>query len=245
MKKTARGFTLLEVLVALAVVAVIAVLSWRGLTEVTRSAERVNAVDAEQALLTATFNQLERDLAMLQLGLETAPGQQADVLLVDGQSLRISGTRRLPEQPPYREAVVWQLSTDGLIRVVQRLDTGTQGNPVPATRSEPLRFQGWQVRFFREGTGWQTVLSQGPIKLASDFKLELEGTAMTALSARFAQATPVSGKTGADSGQDGTPATGADGGQTTPAGVIRAVELALTHPRFGTVRRVLLTGGVY
>lgn len=45
--KPQRGFTLLEVLIALGIVAVISILSWQGLEEVLRSANRVTQVDEQ------------------------------------------------------------------------------------------------------------------------------------------------------------------------------------------------------
>ena len=47
MNKNAKGFTLLEVLIALGIVSVISILSWQGLQEVLRSANRVTEVDEQ------------------------------------------------------------------------------------------------------------------------------------------------------------------------------------------------------
>ena len=47
MNHNAKGFTLLEVLIALGIVSVISILSWQGLQEVLRSANRVTAVDEQ------------------------------------------------------------------------------------------------------------------------------------------------------------------------------------------------------
>lgn len=57
-----RGFTLLEVIVAVALLAVIAVLSLRGIDSVLRSRERLTAAAAELDALTVCFTQLEEDL---------------------------------------------------------------------------------------------------------------------------------------------------------------------------------------
>lgn len=56
------GFTLLEVIVAVALLAVIAVLSLRGIDSVLRSRERLTAAAAELDALTVCFTQLEEDL---------------------------------------------------------------------------------------------------------------------------------------------------------------------------------------
>ena len=56
------GFTLLEVIVAVALLAVLAVLSLRGIDSVLRSRERLSAAAAELDALTVCFTQIEEDL---------------------------------------------------------------------------------------------------------------------------------------------------------------------------------------
>jgi general secretion pathway protein J len=56
------GFTLLEVIVAVALLAVIAVLSLRGIDSVLRARERLSAAAAELDALTVCFAQIEEDL---------------------------------------------------------------------------------------------------------------------------------------------------------------------------------------
>ena len=56
------GFTLLEVIVAVALLAVLAVLSLRGIDSVLRARERLSAAAAELDALTVCFTQIEEDL---------------------------------------------------------------------------------------------------------------------------------------------------------------------------------------
>ncbi len=57
-----RGFTLIELLVAAALLAVLAVLSWRGLDAVLESRRRIVAASDELRSLTLAFSQLDEDL---------------------------------------------------------------------------------------------------------------------------------------------------------------------------------------
>lgn len=57
-----RGFTLIELLVAVALMAILAILCWRGLDSVLRSRDRINAASDELRALTAAFTQMDDDL---------------------------------------------------------------------------------------------------------------------------------------------------------------------------------------
>jgi general secretion pathway protein J len=57
-----RGFTLLELLIAAALLAVLAVLSWRGLDSVLVARERIVATSDELRSLTMAFAQMDEDL---------------------------------------------------------------------------------------------------------------------------------------------------------------------------------------
>ena len=58
----ARGFTLVELLIAAALMAVLAVLSWRGLDAVLESRRRIVEASDELRSLTLAFSQLDEDL---------------------------------------------------------------------------------------------------------------------------------------------------------------------------------------
>jgi general secretion pathway protein J len=57
-----RGFTLIELLIAAALLAVLAVLAWRGLDSVLASRQRIVAASDELRSLTLAFAQLDEDL---------------------------------------------------------------------------------------------------------------------------------------------------------------------------------------
>ncbi|MEZ5740217.1 MAG: prepilin-type N-terminal cleavage/methylation domain-containing protein [Burkholderiaceae bacterium] len=57
-----RGFTLLELLVAVALMAILAVLCWRGLESVLTSRDRITAASNEMRALSTAFTQIDEDL---------------------------------------------------------------------------------------------------------------------------------------------------------------------------------------
>ena len=61
----ARGFTLIEMLVAIALLAVIALLSWRGLDATIRGRDDIASNLAQTRLLGRYFSQLQFDLTNL------------------------------------------------------------------------------------------------------------------------------------------------------------------------------------
>lgn len=58
----ARGFTLLELLVAVALLSVLAVLGWRAMDSVLRSRDRIVQSSDDLRALSAAFGQLEQDV---------------------------------------------------------------------------------------------------------------------------------------------------------------------------------------
>jgi general secretion pathway protein J len=60
--RRARGFTLIELLIAAALLAVLAVLSWRGLDAVLASRKQIVAASDELRALMVAFSQLDEDL---------------------------------------------------------------------------------------------------------------------------------------------------------------------------------------
>ena len=61
-KRSARGFTLLELLVAVALLGVLAVLSWRGMDSVLRGRDRIVSASDDLRSLSVAMTQMEEDL---------------------------------------------------------------------------------------------------------------------------------------------------------------------------------------
>jgi general secretion pathway protein J len=86
--KTLRGFTLIELMVAIGIMALMAILSWRGLDGMTRAQSQLQTRADEVLALQAGLGQWGADLdAMVQL-------PQVQPLDWDGRALRL--TRRTP-----------------------------------------------------------------------------------------------------------------------------------------------------
>jgi general secretion pathway protein J len=157
--KRGRGFTLVEVLVALTLMAVLAGLAWRGIDGVA-SARRASEEHVERTLRTGTvIAQLEQDLQALH------DSALVPALAFDGATLRL--VRR---QEGGLQVVAWAL----------REGRWTRWNSAVVTRGSALQdawfasqqllgnepgqltlledVQGWQVYFFRDNA-WSNAQS--------------------------------------------------------------------------------------
>ncbi|RJG03407.1 PulJ/GspJ family protein [Noviherbaspirillum sedimenti] len=106
-----RGFTLVELLVAITILAIVAVLGWRGLDSIVRARVALNA-DLEQTRgLQLAFAQMQRDCSQI-VDLETIP----DRLPIMVEPGRIVLVRQVfaEDQPTRIQLVAYNL-TDGVL----------------------------------------------------------------------------------------------------------------------------------
>jgi general secretion pathway protein J len=167
--RPARGFTLVEVLVALLVMAVMAGLAWRGIDGIVRSRD-VSQSRLEQSLrLNTVLAQWEQDL----LSVQETPA--APAIAFDGATLRL--TR---QQDQGMQVVAWSLrgGGDGNRGVIQRW-----AGPVTTNRADlqeqwlaTQQFLGnetgqlrtlegvtsWQLYFFRSNA-WSNAQSSADV----------------------------------------------------------------------------------
>jgi general secretion pathway protein J len=163
----AAGFTLVEVLVALVIMAIMSLIAWQGVDGIVRARES-NQVRLEQTLrLETVIAQWEQDLAALQ------ESTAVPALTCDGQSVRI--TRRAEGG---MQVVAWALRPDATHSMWQRwasqpvtTTSGLQENWMRTQQfqgNEPgqLRALGgleqWQVYFFRNNA-WSNCQSTGDV----------------------------------------------------------------------------------
>ena len=156
-----RGFTLVEVLIALLVMAVMSGLAWRGVDAMLRSREQSQAHLERSARLQTVMAQLQQDLDQIH------EGREFPALQFDGRHLRL--TRRHPQGV---QVVVWFV-VDGALR---------RWADAPATQLDPLRrsfersgqaltlaataleaqpgISDWQLAYFF-GNAWSNAQSTG------------------------------------------------------------------------------------
>jgi len=176
-----RGFTLIEVLVAVVIMAIMSLMAWQGVDGIVRARDS-NQVRLELTLrLETVISQWEQDLASLQ---QTTA---VPTLTCDGQTVRL--TRRTEGG---MQVVAWSLRPDSNNAMWQRW----AGPPVTTTTAlqemwlRSQQFQGgepgqlkaltgldqWQVYFF-QGNAWANCQSTGNVAAAASGPAAGTGTA--------------------------------------------------------------------
>ena len=148
----AKGFTLVEMLVAIGLMALMAVICWRGLVYVADQRQTVTREAGEIAELVRTFAQMERDLAeRVPNAALPAPTTPTDLPLAVGVFPSAGGAvafevARFVPQPgaaPQAVRVLYRLNGSGLARSTRALgDNRAPGNEVvllPGARTLHVR----------------------------------------------------------------------------------------------------------
>jgi general secretion pathway protein J len=105
-----RGFTLIELLVAIAILAVIAVLSWRGLDQIVRARETISRSMEDERVFAQFFDQLRIDARLA--ATEDEVGQPS--ISVGGDTLQFVRRFGIPGDAPRLQVVRYKVS-DGRV----------------------------------------------------------------------------------------------------------------------------------
>ncbi|RZF31046.1 prepilin-type N-terminal cleavage/methylation domain-containing protein [Paraburkholderia sp. UYCP14C] len=109
----ARGFTLIELLVAIAILAVIAVLSWRGLDQIIRGRTTITNAMEDERVFAQLFDQIRIDARQAASDDETT---QVSAISVAGNTLQIVRHIVLPGTAPRLQVVRYQISSGRVVR---------------------------------------------------------------------------------------------------------------------------------
>lgn len=158
------GFTLLELLVAISVMATVSVIAWRGLdTLVSTRARLAPEGDEVRALLTA-FGQVDRDLAQTinptLFALTAAP---VTVTAIGGQAA-LSITRLAavdPGAPSALQVIGYRVEDGFLVRSASRPMRGRGAIAAEEVTNVRLleRVKSLRLRVWRDGQGWVDPLA--------------------------------------------------------------------------------------
>ncbi|MFX1679710.1 prepilin-type N-terminal cleavage/methylation domain-containing protein [Mitsuaria sp. CC2] len=158
-RRAARGFTLIEVVVALVVMAIMSVMAWRAVSALTTSRERNEAAMDRAETLQTLIRQWELDLR------EVQKSDVFDALTFDGATLRVTRRRETGLQ-----LVAWQLKEGRLARWESQTlnsadalrDAWFRSQQLSAKEMRELpgldRVTGWQMYFFQRGA-WANAQS--------------------------------------------------------------------------------------
>ncbi|MBI5254970.1 MAG: prepilin-type N-terminal cleavage/methylation domain-containing protein [Burkholderiales bacterium] len=217
-----QGFTLVEVLVALLIMAVLATLGWRGIDSMARTREVAQAASERTLRLAAIVSQFEQDVQAVQ-AVDVVPS-----LAFDGNALRL--VRRTDAG---MQVVVWSL-LEGRWRRWASAGTGRAGELQQAwlasqqlLGNEPQQIpllegaSGWQVYFYRDNA-WTNAQSSGDLATAVADQAAAAAAAAAAQGGGGTAGTPPAGTPPAGTPPAGTPAPRRE---KLPTGVRLQIEL--------------------
>jgi len=142
----ARGFTLIELLVAIAILAVIAVLSWRGLDQIIRGRTTITNAMEDERVFAQLFDQMRID-ARQAASDDEAGGEAA--ISVSGNTLQIVRHMVLPGAAPRLQVVRYQISSGHVVRYA----SPPIGNAGELRRAQHGGDEGWSAVPLMGGVG--------------------------------------------------------------------------------------------
>ena len=124
------GFTLIELLVAISLMAVVAVLGWRGLDSIANTRDKLDQSLTNTRGLQAAFTQLQLDASQI---LSAAQSGEQPTLWSDGRGLSLLRRVAHSEQPTRLLRVTYRIQNGELLRETESLAPGlVPDSPQPA-----------------------------------------------------------------------------------------------------------------
>ncbi|OMG69837.1 PulJ/GspJ family protein [Burkholderia ubonensis] len=107
-----RGFTLIELMIAIAILAVVAVLAWRGLDQIMRGRDKVSSAMEDERIFAQMFDQMRIDAR--RAATDDEAGQPA--LGVAGNTLQIVRTFDAPGAAPRLQVIRYRIASGRVVR---------------------------------------------------------------------------------------------------------------------------------
>jgi len=164
MKPAQQGFTLIEVMVAIMLMAVVSLIAWRGLDSVTRADQHLQASTEQTEVLLRALNQMQRDIS-LHASVELTPPEATQteglaavtVRSSDSKGFRLDVIRSAPMAGDGLQRVRWWLKGDALYRAAA---PARDRYPLPAAKDGVVVLTGvsdLQVRVWEADKGWRQL----------------------------------------------------------------------------------------
>ncbi len=169
MNRSEQGFTLIEVMVAIMLMAVVSVIAWRGLDSVTRADQHLQASSEQTEVLLRALNQMQRDISLRASVELNAPdpaknsAEKVDGLAAvtvrssDSKGFRLDIIRSAPVAGDGLQRVRWWLKGDSLYRAAA---PARDRYPLPAAKDRVVVLSGvsdLQVRVWEADKGWRQL----------------------------------------------------------------------------------------
>jgi len=169
MNTSQQGFTLIEVMVAIMLMALVSVIAWRGLDSVTRADQHLQASSEQTEVLLRALNQMQRDISLrASVELNTLDPSRNNEEKVDGlaavtvrssdsKGFRLDIIRSAPVAGDGLQRVRWWLKGDSLYRAAA---PARDRYPLPAAKDAVVVLTGvsdLQVRVWEADKGWRQL----------------------------------------------------------------------------------------
>lgn len=175
------GFTLIEVLVAITLMALVSLMAWRGLSQVSSARDWLDRDAQDNDVIVRTLGQIERDLALSEGSRNADDAAQpnhplppgVDVAQPAGRPPELYLVRSAPADDGTWQRVTWKIQ-DGALWRYTGADGGSYPLP-PATAGTPLMpgVTGLGVRIWIAGHGWTELPATSPGK-ATGIEITIE-----------------------------------------------------------------------